>query len=254
MAKAAKAKRAKGELLPGQAPKHPTTLPPLPYSIRDRGSILRKAWVVCEKMGKEYVGAAFFDITTNLIDVCAIGVHEIDPSYIGTKQFHVDTGFGSPERVYQTHVQWLKNWALKNGATPDAIRLLKLVTDVTAKDEKEMSMAEKATKAKASNKVAKKAKGADAPVGGGGKAAKANGKGNAEALAKARAARAENAGPDTRKIKIVNKENPYREGSNRAASFAALKGAKTVEDYKSAGGKTKYLSRWAEEGRIELGA
>ena len=76
-------------------------------------------------------------------------------------------------------------------------------------------------------------------------------KGNPDALKKAREARAE-AGPDVRKITITNKENPYREGSNRAASFNALKGAKTVEDYKTAGGKTKYLSRWVDEGRITL--
>ncbi len=86
---------------------------------------------------------------------------------------------------------------------------------------------------------------AKTPAKGGGR------KGNPEALAKARAAR-EDAGPDTRKIKILNKENPYREGSNRAASFDALKGAKTAQDYKDAGGKAKYLSRWAAEGIIEL--
>jgi hypothetical protein len=129
---------------------------------------------------------------------------------------------------------------------------------LSAKEKSEMAKA--ATKTKSSGKLAKKAGGAPAdnstaPVGKGGKAAasKPGRKGNAEALAKARAARAENAGPDTRKIKILNKENPYRENSGRAAAFNALKGAKTVEDYKSAGGKTKYLSRWAEEGRISLG-
>lgn len=57
---------------------------------------------------------------------------------------------------------------------------------------------------------------------------------------------------DTRKIKLVSKKNPYREGSNRAAAFNALKNAKTVADYKAAGGKPKYIARWAEEGVIEL--
>ena len=81
----------------------------------------------------------------------------------------------------------------------------------------------------------------------------AKGKGNPEALAKAREARsADSAESDKRKIKIVNKENPFREGSNRAASFDALKGAKTVGDYKEAGGKTKYLSKLVESGHIEL--
>lgn len=127
----------------------------------------------------------------------------------------------------------LKVNLLAHGGTPEAVRLM---INLGQLDEKEQEMA----KAKLASKGA-------APA-----AAPAKGKGNPDALKKAREAKAE-AGPDTRKITILNKENPYRADSGRATSFDALKGAKTAEDYKSAGGKVKYLSRWVEEGRIKLG-
>lgn len=57
--------------------------------------------------------------------------------------------------------------------------------------------------------------------------------------------------PDTMKIKILNKENPHREGSGRAAAFTALLASKTVGDYYATGHKTKYLKDWAESKHIE---
>lgn len=229
-----------------------TELPKLPFTMGDRGAFIRKNWVAVARLGKQYIQAMFYSFTFGYVDACAVALDEIGLGHLDkATQFYVDgdhTGLG-PTGLAKTHLQWLHNRALEGGATPDAIRLLKTVVKITAKEEKEMA----AKAASAKNKVAKKPKDdAAAPVGGGGKAAGKKG-GNAEALAKARAARAENAGPDTRKIKLVNKENPYRENSNRASSFNALKGAKTVEDYKTAGGKVKYLSRWESEGRISLG-
>lgn len=233
-----------------------------PLSIGDCGAYIRRNAVAVRLVQVPTYEVLRWNITTNLIEVGFIHADDVAEKQVTgrpEKQYYVDghhTANG-PAGIAKTHASWLKSWALEHGATPDAIRLMTEAWGLTKKEQDEMAKA--ATKTKAS-KLAKKAGAAPAddtakPVGGGGKAAstKAGRKGNPDALAKARAARAENAGPDTRKIKITNKENPYREGSNRAASFDALKGAKTVEDYKSAGGKTKYLSRWAEEGRISLG-
>lgn len=232
-------------------------LPKLPFSMCDRGAYINRPWVAIERMGKEYLGAVYFRFATGVVEACAVGVHEIDidrNAHAGRKQFYVDGHhtMNGPTGIAKTHLQWLKNRALMGGATPDAIRLLKMVTEVTKKEEAEMAAKEKLAKKTA--KTSTEADAGAAPVGKGGKAGATakKSKGNPEALKKAREARAA-AGPDTRKIKILNKENPYRAESNRAASFDALKGAKTVEDYVAAGGKTKYLSRWASEGRISLG-
>lgn len=139
--------------------------------------------------------------------------------------------------------------ALEHGAAPEAIRLLGAISPWTAKEE--ATLAEKLKSKAAATKSGTKEKAAK-PVGGGGKAAETKPKrGNPEALAKAREARAAS-GPDVRKITILNKENPYRADTNRALAFDALKGAKTVEDYEKAGGRRKYLSRWVSEGRISL--
>lgn len=145
------------------------------------------------------------------------------------------------QRSFDDHLRAYRLMALQQGATAEAIRLLhqhyQPFTEKEAAD-----MADKLTK-----KTDAPKKGADKPA-----AEKKGGKGNPEALKKAREAAAEK-GPDVRKITILKKENPYREGSGRAASFDALKGAKTVEDYKNAGGKVKYISRWESEGIIKLG-
>lgn len=139
-----------------------------------------------------------------------------------------------PETSVQDLISHIRGKMLEGGATPEAVLLIHNLAPFNAKELN--IMAEKLAKKGAAPKADKAA---------------TKSKGNPDALKKAREARAE-AGPDVRKITITNKENPYREGSNRAASFNALKGAKTVEDYKTAGGKTKYLSRWVEEGRITL--
>ena len=57
--------------------------------------------------------------------------------------------------------------------------------------------------------------------------------------------------PATMKIKVLNKENPHREGTGRANAFAALLTSKTVGDYYETGHKVKYLKDWAESGHIE---
>ena len=54
------------------------------------------------------------------------------------------------------------------------------------------------------------------------------------------------------KIKFVNKENPHKEGSKKAAQFELLRGSKRVSDFLSAGGKAKHLNRWMKEGHLEF--
>jgi len=57
---------------------------------------------------------------------------------------------------------------------------------------------------------------------------------------------------DTRKIKVVIKDNPHRENTGRYEAFEAVRSAKTVADYAATGHKPKYLSKWVEAGHIEL--
>jgi hypothetical protein len=230
-----------------------TALPKTPFPMGNRGDFIRKAWIAVED-AKGVYKVLTWNLAYNVVEVILLTADKIDYHHNGKKQYYVDGDHCTlgPNGLAKTHTLWLKSQALRCGATPDAIRLMKKVIDLTKKEEDVMARAEKLRK-----KTAKTATDADAgavPVGKGGKvAAGKKGKGNADALKKARETRAANAGaPDVRKIKILNKENPYRAESGRASSFDALKGAKTVEDYKAAGGKVKYLSRWEAENRISL--
>ena len=230
-----------------------TALPKLPFSMGNRGDFIKKAFVAVQIVPVPMVECLVYSIAYSRVETTRMAADEIDLDHQGRKQYYVDGdhAMGGPEDMGKNHLRWLRDSALRNnGATPDAIRLMKMVMKITKAEEADMAAKDKLAK----KTTAKKNTTADAggePVGGGGKVATKS-KGNPEALKKAREAKAA-AGPDNRKIKIVNKENPYRAESNRASSFDALKGAKTVEDYVAAGGKTKYLSRWESEGRITLG-
>lgn len=59
-------------------------------------------------------------------------------------------------------------------------------------------------------------------------------------------------GADTRRIKVVVKENPHREGTTRHAAFEAVRTSKTIADYAATGSKPKYLDRWRKSGHIEV--
>lgn len=61
-----------------------------------------------------------------------------------------------------------------------------------------------------------------------------------------------NSAVDKRKLKLLVKANPHKDGSNRAEQFELLRGSKTVSDYTGAGGATKYLARWVESGHLSL--
>jgi hypothetical protein len=204
-------KRAKGEKLPGEGPTKLTALPDVPFALRDRGAYIDRPWVAVEKLGKEYLGSIFYAFAQGTVQACAVNVNEIDLHWQGGKQFHVDgahTGFG-PRGQAQTSLQWLKNRALQSGASPEAIRLLKLALPLTKKEEDEMAKA-------ATNKKLSGGKSAgDKPVGKGGKVAAAKGgAGNAANLEKARAAAAaRNAENHAKKIGIkVTKKDTTAEG------------------------------------------
>lgn len=227
----------------------PKGWPAPPFMMVDTASIAGTKLLILARSALAWVGIEYspYDYVRDVI------VHDrhVSRGAAKGKRFHPwehNTNLVTGEkRVYEEHIQSLRLLALRDGATPEAIRHLDGIQPFTRKEVDDMAdKLSKKTEAKAKDKPAAKAdkKAADKPASGR--------KGNPEALAKARAARAE-AGPDTRKITILKKENPYREGSSRAASFDALKGAKTAQDYKDAGGKAKYLSRWSDEGLIKLG-
>ena len=138
------------------------------------------------------MGGAFvclsYSFVEGLVEDLWVSKSEVDTDHAGRRKYYVDGWHvnGGPAQIVKTHAQWLKIQALRCGATPDAIRLFSEVMTITRKEEAEMA---------AKEKLAKKTK-ADAPVGKGGKVAKEKGarKGNSDALEKARATRAANAG------------------------------------------------------------
>jgi hypothetical protein len=103
------------------------------------------------------------------------------------------------------------------------------------------SMQDGRAKAKASNKADAKGANAKATV-------------DKKAARKAeRAAKSAPKADDNRKITILNKKFEFgREGTARRLSWDTCMKSKTVADYAAAGGKLKYLPRWATAGAIKL--
>jgi len=158
-----------------------------------------------------------------------------------------------------------KAQALRHGATPEAVRLLRAMVPISKSEE--TTMAEKlkakgATKSSAKaptkgNAKALKEAAADAPVKKTAPAKPAmnekpaNRKGNPEALAKARAARAD-AGPDKRKITVLKKPHGARDGTARAALLDKIYRSKTVDGADENGVKKADVSWAAKAGYISL--
>lgn len=210
----------------------PEGWPPPPFVMRDRTSAIGTTFIVCERTvnGWRALGSAvavylYLNDFTMEDRHCSLG---------GDTRFtpweHNYNEIEGEYRSFKQHLQAFKLFALRDGATPEAIRLLDIHEPLT-KEEVSIMAAKKAEKdAPAKKPATKAAKSTKAP------------KKEGDATPKV----------DNRKITVVEKENPYREGSKRAASWDALKGAKTVEDYKANGGAVKYISRWESEGRIKL--
>jgi hypothetical protein len=206
-----------------------TELPKVPFPVGDRGAYIPKAVVAAEIVHVPTVGAVAYSIAYDRVEVVYISVSEISLDPQGQKQFHVDGNhvMGGPSRLAQTHLAWLRDRALKSGATPDAIRLLEKITKNPFTKKEEATMAEK-LKSKTAPKKADadelKAAAKKNPVGG---------KKNADNLAKARAARAEK-GPDMRKIKplIKPKDVTAREGTYRHEMILDLLSSKTVQEFR----------------------
>jgi hypothetical protein len=147
--------------------------------------------------------------------------------------------------------------AVEEAATPEAIRLLGELSPWSEKEKK--IMAEK-LKAKASaakpDKAGLKSAAKSAPVAKNATADAPKKRGNADALAKARAARA--SGPDTRRITSLKKAKDIaaRAGSYRHGMLTDLLASKTVQEFRD---KNKSYSagdlRYAQEaGYISLPA
>lgn len=225
----------------------PKDWPAPPFIMRDSVSVLNNSLLILERSVGAWRGVTY-RIVTDIVEEVVIEDDDCATKHIRGKQYYpwehnVNQLNGEP-RDFVTHRQAMRTLAMQKGATPEAIRLLHADQAFTKQEVSTMAdkKAEKLSKKGAgAAKPAKAAKAAEAP----------KKKGNPEALKKAREAAADR-GPDVRKITIVAKENPYREGSGRAASWDSLKGAKTVEDYKNAGGKVKYINRWESEGKIKL--
>lgn len=220
--------------------------PEPPFLMNDTTAYIAKPIVVLERSVKAWRGVAWGFETSAVVDRVMEDRHcSVKPSQGARFHWQSPASCNIDNDITLTHLANIRAQALAGGATPEAIKLLGNVQPFTEEEIEDMTakLAKKKEPAPAKDKKAEKKA----------ETAKAKPKGNPEALKKAREARAE-AGPDVRKITVLKKEGPgYREGSNRASSWAALKGAKTAQDYKDAGGKAKYLSRWEEEGFIKLG-
>jgi hypothetical protein len=132
-------------------------------------------------------------------------------------------------------IERLRTIALQGEASPEAIRLLDTVEPWSEKEKKIMAekLKAKAANVKTADKEGLKAAAKSAPVAKKGGGAR---KGNPDALAKARAARAER-GPDNRKVKplIKAKDIAARAGSYRHTMLTNLINAKTVQEFRDKG-------------------
>jgi hypothetical protein len=212
--------------------KIPKGWPTPPFIMNDRTSVIGTTFIVCERTvgGWRAIGSAvavYPYLTDFTMDDrhCAL----TDGRRFKPWEHNVNQLDGTP-RSFKEHLAALKLFALRDGATPEAIRLLDIHEPLTEEEVSIMAAKKAEKEAPAKKPAAAKAAKADKPK----KEPKAT------------------AAADTRKITVVTKECPYREGSKRAASWAALKGAKTVADYVAAGGAAKYVSRWEGEGHIKL--
>lgn len=220
---------------------HP--LPKAPFSVGDRAAFIRKATVAVELIQVPTYLVVAYNITHDRVETLHVPASRIATDSNTPEQYYVDGDHvsGGVPAMTKTHLSWLRSNALERGATPDAIRLLEKATGRFSKKEV-ASMAEKlkakSTRAKpATDELKAAAK--STPVAKGGKpkgeAAAAEApkrKGNADALAKARAAR--QSGPDTRKIKalIKPKDIAAREGSYRHTMLTDLLASKTVQEFR----------------------
>lgn len=166
----------------------PPELPKPPFPVGDRGAFIRKAFIAINVVNVPTYECVVYSIAYGRVETMHIPVSEMGHDHNGKQtQFYVDghhASFG-PEGLAQTHLDWLRVQALKDGATPEAVRLLGAIKPFTKKEE--LEMAEK-LKAKATgNAAALKAAAKKTPVGGEKKAPAK--RGNADALAAARAAK-----------------------------------------------------------------
>lgn len=192
MAKAKRAKKPESILVKR------TELPKLPFTMCDRGNYIRRPTVAVAKLGKDFLHCLTYTFAEGLVTVMAVHRQDIDFAHVGKKLLYVDGDhiMGGPSHLAKTHLGWLKAQALRAGATQDAILLLKEAVGLTKNEEGQMAKA--ATKIKETKTK---------PVGKGGKVAAAKGgkgKGNPEALEKARAAAAAR-NEATRALKITVK-------------------------------------------------
>lgn len=204
-------------------------------------------------------------------DTVSLLVRDTTKDYLWTTQ--VGEGqiaqFGNPARYIvaecdlKREVATYKDLALRYGATPEAVRLLGLLCPVSKQEEATMAEKLKAKSPKAADKEALKAAAKEAPVGGKKATAKAdaapaekpaNRKGNPEALAKAREARGKDMEAERKKkITLVEKNNPKREGSRAFEIYAKYKTCKTVGQFLDAGGTMADIRYDSQKGFIQVG-
>lgn len=210
---------------------------PFPYRIEDRTGTIKNAIIAIEDSWHAVRCVYFWPYPYNwehaqdhTIELEQLGVDREDSVKRNTIYYVAPT---SPE-LLKTLISSLRKQALENGATPEAVRLLGSLEPWTKKEEATLAekLKSKASRSKpATGELKKAAK--STPVGG----AKTPRRGNAEALAKARAARS--TGPDTRKIKalVKPKDLTAREGTFRRTMLEDALKSKTVQEFRDKNSK-----------------
>lgn len=169
--------------------KQRTELPKLPFSVGDRGAFIRKACVAVKYRMVEVAEIVVYSFPYDRVEYMRVPVEDISLDENKPSQYYVsdDHIMGGPAQGAKNSLAWLRHRALESGATPDAIRVLGSFEPFTKKEE--LSMAEKLkTKAsKTADTKGLKAAASKTPVGG--KTDKPKKAGNADALARARAAK-----------------------------------------------------------------
>ena len=230
-------------------------LPKLPFSVGDRAAFIRKATVALKLVNVPTYEVLTYSIAYNRVEVIHVPASGIATHHTTKGQYYVDGEHisGGTAAQAKIHLAWLREQALRGGATPDAIRLLGAIKPFSKKEVADMAEKLKSKSAAKADKDGLKSAAKKAPVAkksGGGK------RGNPEALAKARAARS--SGPDTRKITTLKKAKDIgaREGSYRHTMLTDLLSSKTVQEFRDK--NSKYSAgdlRYAESaGYIKLPA
>lgn len=203
-----------------------------PYLLEDRtGTIPQACPILAVGESFEAIRVVYKDLwpEVKVRDHAIVRAHIVKNRESSVKENSIYYLVPPNEIELERAIRHLRYMALEYNATPEAIRLLNELSPFSEEEKKIMAekLKAKATAAKP-DKEGLKSAAKKTPVGG----ASAKPRGNAAALAKARAAR--NSGPDMRKVTglIKPKDIAARAGTFRYQMLSDLLGSKNVQEFR----------------------